>query len=173
MGFKHRIGCQQKVDVSPKEVKGITKKVKPKTDQQKFKLLKQDNKDTDSEMEDSSLLNFESLISDEVIGISDVPIFKINKVEIGADPKPIGSAYILIKMSFIEALELKANARVCVDTGADITICSHVFIIKKFGHKALKTFVKEISNPLRLKSASGHPLKNFGCIELNLYLGKY
>jgi len=71
--------------------------VKPKTDQQKFKLLKQDNKDTDSEMEDSSLLNFESLISDEVIGISDVPIFKINKVDIGADPKPIGSAYILIK----------------------------------------------------------------------------
>ena len=76
-------------------------------------------------------------------------------------------------MSVIEAPELKVNARVCVDTGADMTICSHVFIIKKFGEKALKTFVKEISNPPRLKSASGHPLKIFGCIELNLYLGEY
>jgi hypothetical protein len=46
-------------------------------------------------------------------------------------------------MSVIEAPELKVNARVCVDTGADMTICSHVFIIKKFGEKALKTFVKE------------------------------
>ncbi len=54
-----------------------------------------------------------------------------------------------------------------------MTICSHMFIIKKFGDKALQTFVKEISNPPRLKSASGHPLKIFGCIELNLYLGEY
>ena len=124
-------------------------------------------------MEESSLLNFDSLISDEVIGISDVPIFKINKIEIGVDSKPIGSAYILINMSVTEAPELKVNARVCVDTGADMTICSHTFIIKKFGDKALQTFVKEISNPPRLKSASGHPLKIFGCIELNLYLGEY
>ncbi len=92
----------------------------------------------DSEVEESSLLNFDSLISDEVIGISDVPIFKINKIEIGVDPKPIGSAYILINMSVIEAPELKVNARVCVDTGADMTICSHVFIIKKFGEKTLQ-----------------------------------
>ena len=110
------------------------------------------------------MLKLDSLISDEIIGISDVPIFKINKIEIGIDPKPMGSAYILINMSVIEAPELKVNARVCVDTGADMTICSHVFIIKKFGEKTLKTFVKEISNPLRLKSASGHPLKIFGCI---------
>ena len=79
-----------------------------------------------------------SLISDEIIGISDVPIFKINKVEIGTDPKPIGSAYILINMSVIEAPELKVNARVCVDTGADMTICSHVFVLKSLVKKHSK-----------------------------------
>jgi len=75
------------------------------------------------------LLKLDSLISDEVIGISDVPIFKINKIEIGTDLKPVGSAYVLINMSVIEAPELKVKARVCVDTGADMTICSHVFVI--------------------------------------------
>jgi len=115
-------------------------------------------------------LKLDSLISDEVIGISDVPIFKINKIEIGTDLKPVGSAYVFINMSVIEAPELKVKARVCVDTGADMTICSHVFVIKKYGEKALETFVKEISNPPKLKSAL---LKIFGCIELNLYLGEY
>jgi len=73
-------------------------------------------------------------------------------------------------MSVNETPELRVNACVCVDTGADKTICSHVCIIKKFGEKVLKTLVKEISNPPKLKSAS---VKIFGCIELNLYLGAY
>jgi hypothetical protein len=115
-------------------------------------------------------LNFNSLISDEIIGISDIPIFRVNRLE-SIEPKPVGSAYILINMSAVEAPELKVNARVYVDTGADMTICSHTFVIQKFGEQALQTLVKTISNPPRLKSASGHPLKVFGCIDLNLYLG--
>jgi hypothetical protein len=147
--------------------------MKPKVDQPKFDSFEQNDEEINNKDENSSLLKYDSLISDDIIGISDEPIFKINKVEMEADLKPIGSAYILNNMSIIEALELRVNARVCVDTGADMTICSHVFIIKKFGEKTLETFVKEISNPPRLKSASGHPLKIFGCIELNLYLGEY
>jgi hypothetical protein len=50
------------------------------------------------------------------------------------------------------------KTRVCVDTGADMTICSHTFLIQRFGEKSLETFVKAMSNPPRLKSASRHPL---------------
>ena len=148
-------------------------KMKPEADHQEnnTKEFKERIKKEDNE---SSTLDFTSLISDEVIGISDIPIFRVNKVEVGSvEPKPVGSAYILINMSATEAPELKVNARVCVDTGADMTICSHTFVIKKFGDKALQTLVKTISNPPRLKSASGHPLKVFGCIDLDLYLGEY
>ena len=115
--------------------------MKPEADHQEnnTKEFKQRIKKEDNE---SSTLDFTSLISDEVIGISDIPIFRVNKVEVGSvEPKPVGSAYILINMSATEAPELKVNARVCVDTGADMTICSHMFIIKKFGDKALQTFV--------------------------------
>ncbi len=55
----------------------------------------------------------------------------------------------------------------------DMTICSYKFLIKNLGEETLKTFVKKISNKPRLKSASGHPLKIFGCAKLNLYLGDY
>jgi len=143
--------------------------MRPKANHQKQNLKELTKEKEDNE---SSTLDFNSLISDEVIGITDIPIFRINKVGSGtAEPKPIGSAYILINMSATEAPELRVNARVCVDTGADMTICSHTFVIKKFGEQALQTLVKTISNPPRLKSASGHPLKVFGCIDLELYLG--
>ncbi len=70
----------------------------------------QNDEEINNKDKNSSLLKYDSLISDEIIGISDVPIFKINKVEMGADLKPIGSAYILINMSVIEAPELRVNA---------------------------------------------------------------
>ncbi len=47
------------------------------------------------------MLDFQSQISDEVIGISDIPIFRINKVEEGerTDDKPVGSAYVIVDMN--------------------------------------------------------------------------
>ena len=55
----------------------------------------EEDAETDNEDEILSLFN-ESQMSDEVIGISDVSIFKVNKVEEGTEQKPIGSTYILI-----------------------------------------------------------------------------
>ncbi len=69
----------------------------------------EEDAETDNEDEILSLFN-ESQMSDGVIDISDVPIFKVNKVEEGTEQKPIGSAYILIKMSVNEAPELRVNA---------------------------------------------------------------
>jgi hypothetical protein len=122
-----------------------------------------------------SVLDFQSQISDEVIGISDIPIFRISKVEEGevTDDKPVGSAYVIVDMNITLNPEKVVKTRVCVDTGADMTICSHTFLIQRFGEKSLETFVKTISNPPRLKSASGHPLKVFGCVDIDLYLGEY
>ncbi len=98
---------------------------------------------------------------------------RISKMENKTEIKPTSSAYILIDMCVDEAPQIKIKTRVCVDTGADMTICSHTFIIKKFGEETLQSYVKEMENPPRLKSASGHSLKVFGFIELDLFLGEY
>ncbi len=55
---------------------------------------------------------------------------QISKMENETEIKPTGSAYILIDMCVNEAPQIKIKTRVCVDTGADMTICSHTFIIK-------------------------------------------
>ena len=76
--------------------------------------------------EEFSVLDFQSQISDEVIGISDIPIFRISKVEEGeiTDDKPVGSAYVIVDMNITLNPEKVVKTRVCVDTGADMTICS-------------------------------------------------
>ena len=74
--------------------------------------------------EEFSMLDFQSQISDEVIGISDIPIFRISKVEEGerTDDKPVGSAYVIVDMNITLNPEKVVKTRVCVDTGADMTL---------------------------------------------------
>ncbi len=114
--------------------------MRPKANHQKQNLKELTKEKEDNE---SSILDLNSLIADEEIGIRDIPIFRTNKVGSGtAEPKPIRSAYILIDMSATEAPELRVNARVCVDTGADMTICSHTFVIKKVWRTSITNFSK-------------------------------
>ena len=85
-------------------------KMKPEADHQESNI-KEFREKVKKEDNESSALDFTSLISNEVIGISDIPIFRVNKVEVGSvEPKPVGSAYILINMSATEAPKLRVNA---------------------------------------------------------------
>ena len=153
--------------------KGGAHRAKPEVSQKTSKGVEKVNNQSDEESEELPSLEDYSQSSDEVVGISDIPIFRISKMENETEIKPTGSAYILIDMCVNEAPQIKIKTRVCVDTGADMTICSHTFIIKKFGEETLQSYVKEMENPPRLKSASGHSLKVFGFIELDLFLGEY
>jgi hypothetical protein len=77
------MGSQPKVDVSPRATKGLNLQGKSKVTQQKSESLKQNEKDTamDAEDEKLSLFKYESQMSDEITGISDIPIFKVGKIK--------------------------------------------------------------------------------------------
>ena len=119
---------------------------------------------------DSNLLELPDNTSDNGIGISDIPIMKISSDEKTAK-KPLGSAYIHIKMS-IGRSSKQADVYICIDTGADITICDSTFLINHYGENALKHVVV-MSKPPRLRSASNHCLKILGKVRVTLFLGTY
>ena len=107
---------------------------------------------------DSNMLAMPESSSDDGIGVSEIPIMKVSG-EVKTT-KPIGSAYIQIQMS-IGKSNKRVDASVCIDTGADITLCDSAFLIAHFGEKALHHVVV-MSKPPKLRSASGHCLKNLG-----------
>ena len=119
---------------------------------------------------DSNLLELPDDTSDNGIGISDIPIMRISSDEKTAK-KPLGSAYIHIKMS-IGRSSKQADVYICIDTGADITICDSTFLINHYGENALKHVVV-MSKPPRLRSASNHCLKILGRVKVTLFLGTY
>jgi len=110
--------------------KGGAHKAKPEVSQKTSREVEKVNNQSDEESEELPSLENYSQSSDEMVGISDIPIFRISKMENETEIKPTGSAYILIDMCVNEAPQIKIKTRVCVDTGADMTICSHTFIIK-------------------------------------------
>ena len=85
--------------------------------------------------------------------------------------KPQGSAYISIQMSIGSSPE-KADANLCVDTGADFTICDSAFLISHFGPNALQHLYYPERLP-KLRSASGHELPMLGKLKTTLYMGSY
>ena len=85
--------------------------------------------------------------------------------------KPKGSAYIHVKMK-IENSSKKVEGYVCVDTGADITLCDNTYLITHFGKNALNHLTK-MTKPPKLRSATGHNLEILGLLNLILYLGEY
>ena len=108
---------------------------KPEVSSKENGKLKNSTETRSIESKEFSVLEFQSQISDEVIGISDIPIFRISKIEEGekTDGKPMGSAYVIVDMNITLNPEKVVKTRVCVDTGADMTICSHTFLIQRFG----------------------------------------
>ena len=63
--------------------------------------------------------------SDDGIGLSDIPIMRVSN-DNEVTKKPLGSAYIHTKMS-IGKSNKQSEVYVCIDTGADLTICDSVF----------------------------------------------
>ena len=134
------------------------------------------NKQLSKTIENSEILDEPNILempddtSDNGIGLSDIPIMKISSDEKTAK-KPIGSAYIHIKMS-IGKSNKKSDVYICIDTGADITICDSTFLINHFGESALKHIVV-MNKPPKLRSASNHCLKILGKVKVTLFLGTY
>ncbi len=85
--------------------------------------------------------------------------------------KPLGSAYVSIQMS-IDCLRMKVDAKICIDTGADITLCDSLYLTNHFGANAINHITPMIRPP-RLRSATGHNLKVLGQAKITLFLGEY
>ena len=118
----------------------------------------------------SNILSMPDDVSDDVIGMSDIPIMKVSSEDKTAK-KPMGSAYIHVQMSIGKSVK-QADVYVCIDTGADLTLCDSAFLINHFGANALK-HVAVMAKPPRLRSASSHCLKVLGKVKATLFLGQY
>ena len=121
-------------------------------------------------LEESNILEMPDNTSDDGIGLSDIPIMKVSSDNKTAK-KPMGSAYIHTKMSIGKSNKV-SDVYVCIDTGADLTICDSVFLTHNFGENALK-HVAVMSKPPKLRSASNHYLKILGKVKITLFLGTY
>jgi len=120
--------------------------------------------------EESNILELPDDSSDNCIGVSDIPIMKVSSDDKTAK-KPMGSAYIHTQMS-IGRSSRRSDVYVCIDTGADLTICDSAFLTHNFGEKALSQIVV-MNKPPKLRSASSHYLKILGKIRITLFLGSY
>ena len=139
----------------------------------------------------SNVLSLPSDCEDDILAFSDIPIMKVdtqtgdrihnekgnsdtsNQINlIQGKEKPKGSAYVSAKMSIGDSEELAA-VNICIDTGADFTLCDVAFLKNHFGgHDA----IKHIYHPYRvpnLRSASGHVLQILGKVEVTLLLGEF
>jgi len=85
--------------------------------------------------------------------------------------KPKGSAYVAVTVRVAHTSKT-VKADICVDTGADITICTSAFVINLFGVNVLK-HIMPLKNPPRLRSATGHRLVIKGRINLLIGIGTY
>jgi hypothetical protein len=103
--------------------------------------------------------------------------------------KPEGSPYISVRMSIGTGTTIQiVNTDLCVDTGADFTVCDSAFLEYHFGKDALTHLVKPWRLP-KLKSASArmavgllrptaslgaldvvHPKEEEGHLEATLYV---
>ena len=89
----------------------------------------------------------------------------------GGSQKPRGSANVRAKMQVI-GTDLYGEADVCVDTGADITVCTSAYLVKAFNQNVLQ-HIDCLSRLPRLLSATGHLLKILGRIHLKMLLGTF
>jgi len=85
--------------------------------------------------------------------------------------KPQGSAYINVQI-MVGGTTKTVYADVCVDTGADMTLCTDTYLIKTFGQSIIR-YIKPMEAPPKLRSASGHRLKILGEINLVLNLNNF
>ena len=103
------------------------------------------------------------------IGELDVPIFGV--IEQGSGRKPPGSGYVqaTLRLSRLPAVD----TFLCIDTGADRTVCTSQFIIHHFGEQAIYKLKKAPENKPEFKSATGHPLDLLGSVKMTITMGTY
>ena len=105
------------------------------------------------------------------IGIASFSVLRVREDLDKPVKKPHGSAHITVLMRIGHTpVDVKAN--ICVDTGADLTLCTVGFITEVFGPEAVK-HIRPMRRPPRLRSATGHPLSILGKINLVMMLGTY
>jgi len=85
--------------------------------------------------------------------------------------KPQGAAYVAAKLNVGQRI-IPVDTYICIDTGADFTVCDNTFLRNNFGENYAKYIIPMI-NPPRLKSASGQSLKILGKVNFTLQLGEY
>ena len=85
--------------------------------------------------------------------------------------KPEGSAYISIQVSLGASPKL-VDTDICVDTGADYSICDNKYLLAHFGITALENLFFPERIP-KMRSATGHELMMLGKINLTLHMGEY
>ena len=124
--------------------------------------LSEESPSVDGDMPDPLWLEDEVMIAEVALKGENRP-FK--------DKKPRGSACVTAKLH-VQDTDISGEADVCVDTGADVTVCTTKFITDVLGIPAL-SHIDQTGRLPRLWSASGHPLKVVGRIKLDIYLGTY
>ena len=113
----------------------------------------------------------------EPIAIGDVNVMKASVAREGSlaesevTSKPCGSAHITVTARIGQTTET-VTVNICVDTGADMTLCTVAFLQDVFGDNYIK-HIKKIRNPPQLRSATGHRLNVLGRINLVMMLGTY
>jgi len=107
----------------------------------------------------------------EPVGLEDVQVMKATVVNEKGTCKPRGSAYITVLMRIGQTQDI-ATVNICVDTGADLTLCTLSFLKKAFGEGVTK-YIRTMRNPPRLRSATGHQLEILGRVNLIIYMGTY
>lgn len=66
----------------------------------------------------------------------------------------------------------KSDIYVCIDSGADLTICDSAFLNYKFSKSTL-IYIVVMSKLPCLRSASNHYLNILGKVKVTLFLGAY
>ena len=139
----------------------------------------------------SNVLSLPSKCEDDFPAFSDIPIMKVGTHQgdhshneathsqtldqvnlIKGKEKPKGSAYISAKMSIGDSGQL-ADVDLCIDTGADFTLCDSAFLKAHFGGTDAFKHIYHPSRVPNLRSASGHVLKMLGKVEVTLLLGEF
>ena len=89
-----------------------------------------------------------------------------------ARPNSIGYVGATITLDSGHA-SFKTKVYICVDTGADITVCTNRFLTQHFNDEAEQLIRKTGFKDPDLKSATGHPLVALGTVPLQITIGTY
>ena len=98
------------------------------------------------------------------------PILRITGDNSNQPCVPEGSAFVKTEVN-IPPFPPK-EIHLCIDTGANYTVCSNAFLMFHFGKHVVEN-IKWSGKLPRLKSATGHKLKVIGYVDTKMRMGTY